>query len=396
MDQNPPDQALQNPPDQAQRLQDQQPAIQQQRDAQNPVVAVTGPALQAIIQNAVQAGVAAYAQHAGQAALPADGASDGNASREHALEELPQMPAIPGIAVLGDGEAPPGVVPSAAAVDGTSFGALARALAQAVPPPTSPDFALEDGVSVSGKMVAKIQAGQYVELAELLPDNLELLKREVGPFFEWMPQSRSQLRSIPSVLSWARCFSTYAIVRCAGDPSRAASLFSYMRLILQEAAKLGGEGWRTYDTRFRKLAAVRPAMDWATPHQGIYAQTFVALGNNAPRCPLCLDTDHVKAVCSLRDASTDRNVARAASPAGARTKPRPICRGYNEGACQFPNCTYRHVCNVCWGAHRAKHCDSPRRERNDPGKGERGRESRGVRRGSDRERSPVSRGGRPE
>ena len=83
MDQNPPDQALQNPPDQAQRLQDQQPAIQQQRDAQNPVVAVTGPALQAIIQNAVQAGVAAYAQHAGQAALPADGASDGNASREH-------------------------------------------------------------------------------------------------------------------------------------------------------------------------------------------------------------------------------------------------------------------------------------------------------------------------
>ena len=236
-----------------------------------------------------------------------------------ALEELPQMPAIPGIAVLGDGEAPPRVVPSAAAVDGTSFGALARALAQAVPPPTSPDFALEDGVSVSGKMVAKIQAGQYVELAELLPDNLELLKREVGPFFEWMPQSRSQLRSIPSVLSWARCFSTYAIVRCAGDPSRAASLFSYMRLILQEAAKLGGEGWRTYDTRFRKLAAVRPEMDWATPHQGIYAQTFVALGNNAPRCPVCLDTDHVKAVCSLRDASTDRNVARAASPAGART-----------------------------------------------------------------------------
>ena len=104
-----------------------------------------------------------------------------------ALDELPQMPAIPGIAVLGEGKAPPGVVPSVAAVDGNSLGALARALAQAVPPPTSPDFALEDGVSVSGKMVAKIQAGQYVELAELLPDNLELLKREVSSFFEWMP-----------------------------------------------------------------------------------------------------------------------------------------------------------------------------------------------------------------
>ena len=60
----------QNSPDQDQQVQNQQPAIQQQRDAPNPVVAVTGPALQAIIQNAVQAGVAAYAQHAGQATLP--------------------------------------------------------------------------------------------------------------------------------------------------------------------------------------------------------------------------------------------------------------------------------------------------------------------------------------
>ena len=69
------------------------------------------------------------------------------------------------------------MVPSVAAVDGNSFGALLRTLAQAVPPPTSPDFALVDGVSVSGKMVAKILAGQCVELVELLPDNLELLKR---------------------------------------------------------------------------------------------------------------------------------------------------------------------------------------------------------------------------
>ena len=309
-----------------------------------------------------------------------------------ALDEPPQIPAIPGIAVLGEGEAVPGVAPSVDAVDGNSFGAVARALAQAVPPPMSPDFALEDGLSVSGKM----EAGQYVELAELLPDNLELLKREVGPFFEWMPHLRSQLRSIPSVLSWACCFSTYAIVRCAADPSRAASLLSYMRLILQEAAKLGSEGWLTYDTHFRKLAATRPDMDWATPHQGIYAQTFVALGSNAPLCRLCLDTDHVKANCSLRDASTDRNVARDASPEGACTKPRPICRGFNEGSCQFPNCSYRNVCNVCLRPHWAKHCDSPRHERNDTGKGDRGRDARGVRRSGDRERSPVSRGERPE
>ena len=102
-----------------------------------------------------------------------------------------------------------GALPPAAAIAGLAVAPSAPAAgvaATALPP-----FSLGDGFTgtISHRLVARIRAGEFVDMAELLPDNHELLRREAAMFAEREPQGaprvRPVLRQIPSILSWARC-----------------------------------------------------------------------------------------------------------------------------------------------------------------------------------------------
>ena len=75
-------------------------------------------------------------------------------------------------------------------------------------PPFSLGLLLE---VVPGRVVAKIAAREYVDLAELLPDNAELLRLE-GKRERWLaPGSglRAPLRRIASVLQWIQAFAAF-------------------------------------------------------------------------------------------------------------------------------------------------------------------------------------------
>ena len=122
-----------------------------------------------------------------------------------------------------------------------------------LPPSLSlPPFHLADCFPlVPTKLVQHICSLEFVEMRDLLPDNIALAKRlEALPT---CPDIRStEQREISSLLTWVSCFSTYIAVLAESNLGRVVDLLVYMRIIIREAHKHGGHGWMTYDTVFRR------------------------------------------------------------------------------------------------------------------------------------------------
>ena len=111
------------------------------------------------------------------------------------------------------------------------------------------------------KLVTKIQSEEYVELAELLPDNVEVLRKaDTQPSAQG--QGQRQLRRVSNLSTWVQCFTTYAAILAEAHPHRTRDLFAYLRLIVREAQRHKGDGWRAYDVLFRKLAATNRTLKW--------------------------------------------------------------------------------------------------------------------------------------
>ncbi len=128
---------------------------------------------------------------------------------------------------------------------------------------------------VPGKLVLKIQRGEYVDMAELLKDNVEAERRRLAAG-ESGKMSRSSRREVPDMESWLQCFSSYAAVVCAKYPQKAQDLWAYQAFIIAEHRKCGGRGWLLYDSAFRQQISLAEA-NFAKVNQGLYATTFLAL-----------------------------------------------------------------------------------------------------------------------
>ena len=103
---------------------------------------------------------------------------------------------------------------------------------------------------VPGKIVAKIRAGHYIDMRELLPDNISLrgnIESLASPL-SLHRDSRPKLREIRSLLTWVTSFATYAAIAAEDNPQLIRPLMAYLCIIIREARKNGGDGWRSYDT----------------------------------------------------------------------------------------------------------------------------------------------------
>ncbi len=106
-------------------------------------------------------------------------------------------------------------------------------------------------------LVRRIQAMEFVEMKELLPDNLALAERlEALPVRLGQPAKPAEQREIGSLITWVSSFTTYVAIMAEAQPGQVRDMLAYMRLILREAYKHGGHGWLTYSTGQKKGSVV--------------------------------------------------------------------------------------------------------------------------------------------
>lgn len=167
------------------------------------------------------------------------------------LSSIPLLPAAP----LG---APTLTLPASALLPTSSLPSTVWCSyqSQPLPPasaPTTPPFQLASSFApIPGKLTRRIQALEFVEMRELLPDSLVLAERLETLPARLTPAKSPEQREVGSLLTWVSSFATYIAVVAQAHPDRVADMLAYMRLIIREARKYGGNGWLTYDMVFRR------------------------------------------------------------------------------------------------------------------------------------------------
>ncbi len=232
-----------------------------------------------------------------------------------------------------------------------------------------PPFVLSEGLApIPAKLVAKIQRGEFVDMAEFLRDNLEAIRRGALSDQLTVPhQPRRNRREVPDLLSWVQCFGTYMAVITAKHPERIRQLLAYQTLVVREARRCGGRGWLAYDSMFRQQVAGNTEADWSKLNSSLYAVSFLAHAGGGKTCSLSMESDHGDDDCALATPKAGGSGGKYPKPVtrqegvelGARFakgKTKMVCFAWNQGKCNFPYCRYRHVCVKCSGDHRITQC----------------------------------------
>ena len=91
-----------------------------------------------------------------------------------------------------------------------------------------PPFFVGEGLApVPAKLVTKILWGEYVDMSELLRDNIEAERRQMGLQSGQPPYLAQGRREVPDILSWVQCFGTCASVVISKYPERSHQLLAY-------------------------------------------------------------------------------------------------------------------------------------------------------------------------
>ena len=135
-------------------------------------------------------------------------------------------------------------------------------------------FSLGPGrAPIPPKLVTKILSSKFVDLSELLPENLDDPLSDTTSFTidnsTIVPVSRSsrERKTDLDILSWVECFNSYISVIAT---YRARDLLAYMALIIRTAKSFGGKAWFHYDRAFRREGEVNNVQDWSVMRTDLY------------------------------------------------------------------------------------------------------------------------------
>ncbi len=249
------------------------------------------------------------------------------------------------------------------------FGPAASTLPQhsGLPPmPPSGGLILSPaGEVLPRKLVDKIQSRQFVDMKELLSDNIALLQQleaTQGQAIQIIGPTRPRLREVTSLATWSYCFLGYMAVLTTDATTR--DQLAYARLLIREAQRHGGQSWLDYDRAFRQQAAADPTTPWNTINPGLQAATILTQrpSSQTTFCTLCRMVDHSRSQCALQYLEPAPSSGQRPMPPawGRRTRPQ-ICYSWNQGTCSFPGrCAFRHICSSCTNPyHKATECPGP-------------------------------------
>ena len=201
--------------------------------------------------------------------------------------------------------------------------------------------------SLPPELLKKIWSGEFVDMAELLPQSW---RTETDP-----KKAKSRRPPITDIVIWSECFATYAAAVVAKHPGKAAQLFGYLKTIMKASRNFDGCQWVTYDTAFRRQAANCKSWDWGTVDGCLYSETFAGRARIQPRCATCLEGDHQTEACPLAPptSATPKNRPPTSTSNSARRPSRAevqLCGLFNRSAgnqCNYPECKFAHICSLC-------------------------------------------------
>ena len=207
-------------------------------------------------------------------------------------------------------------------------------------------FVIGPGYSpVPFKVVSQITAGKFVNLEELLAENIPVSEPEPQLWFEGRlvlsHTPKKPRRQISDITSWMEAFSIFFLILCSTFPHRWRDLTSYKLLILRTYRQFSGFCWLNYDRAFREHAAAVKLTDWSSMNVQLF--------------------NYHTAGAQVRSRLSFSNSSASQAEATGNTFRKIVCHSWNAGRCiaLTPQCRFRHVCSNCSGEHRATSCSSP-------------------------------------
>ena len=107
---------------------------------------------------------------------------------------------------------------------------------------------------IPAKLVTKITSGVFVELADLLAENLRAQESKPHIYLDGklvVSPARKRVVEITDILTWVQAFTIYAWVFCNAHQNHWQDLTQYKLLIMQTARQFPGPAWQTYDVAGR-------------------------------------------------------------------------------------------------------------------------------------------------
>ena len=101
---------------------------------------------------------------------------------------------------------------------------------------------------VPARIVCRVFRGDFVDMAELTEEYLELELRHGSEADEGKPLPLHKLNPVPDIVAWACSFCLYAGIVVSAHPSKAKDLWAYLATLLAGAER--GDWWRASDSRF--------------------------------------------------------------------------------------------------------------------------------------------------
>ena len=204
------------------------------------------------------------------------------------------------------------------------------------------------GMAIPPKLAQKIWRGDFVEMTELLPDQLGQLD----------PPETSGSKDADKKRS---------MVMVQQQPTRTQDLLAYESLVVHAARKYKVEGWTVYDKNFRKRAAAHPGEKRGELNTPFWTLTFCS-AEPREHCYVCLSIDYPTTACGDYEGVEGNSISRssaATQPQKHRTNynqrsRQPICINWNKFSCTSTTCEYQHICLECHQRHKVKDCPMTR------------------------------------
>ena len=193
-------------------------------------------------------------------------------------------------------------------------------------------FVVGPGYSpIPEKLVTKIRTGQFVELADLLAENLKAQESEPHTYLDGkllVSSSKKRVQEITDIITWVEAFTIFSWIFCSAHPSRWQDLTQYKLLIIKTSHQFPGKAWLHYDIAFRRDAAASGLTDWSRMNLDLY------------------------------NFHTRSSPIQSGSSSNGSPQPFRFCRSWNDGSCRWPfgQCRFCHCCEKCEGDHPRVNC----------------------------------------